>query len=91
MKTLLAIAFLLSTLVAFAQKARPVDLETVATKHAVASFKEFYDLLSLPMMLTSRKTLKKMCNGARLPLRNGGSKPNVYQHPLFPCCWPGAA
>jgi acetylornithine deacetylase/succinyl-diaminopimelate desuccinylase-like protein len=31
-----------------AQKGKPVDYKTIATKHAIASFKEFYELLSLP-------------------------------------------
>jgi acetylornithine deacetylase/succinyl-diaminopimelate desuccinylase-like protein len=31
-----------------AQKGKPVDYHAMATKHAITSFKEFYDLLSLP-------------------------------------------
>ncbi len=47
-KTLITLAVLVCAFVSYAQKAKPVDLEPIATKHAVASFKEFYDLLSLP-------------------------------------------
>jgi acetylornithine deacetylase/succinyl-diaminopimelate desuccinylase-like protein len=49
MKLLYPLAItLLWTITAFAQKSKSVDLNQLATKHAVNSFKEFYDLLSLP-------------------------------------------
>ncbi|MFN3840737.1 MAG: M20/M25/M40 family metallo-hydrolase [Cyclobacteriaceae bacterium] len=48
MKIYSALAGLLCTLAVFAQKAKPVNPDAVANRHAVASFKEFYDLLSIP-------------------------------------------
>lgn len=45
---LLPFAFAVTSFIAVAQKSTPVDLTAIATKHAVASFKEFYDLLRLP-------------------------------------------
>jgi hypothetical protein len=31
-----------------AQKSKPINTDALAEKHAVASFKEFYELLSIP-------------------------------------------
>jgi acetylornithine deacetylase/succinyl-diaminopimelate desuccinylase-like protein len=45
---LLPIVFIILHFIASAQKSKPLTLDAIATQHAVASFKEFYDLLSLP-------------------------------------------
>ena len=48
MKPFIITLLLSLTLTTNAQKQKPFSLEEAATKHAVVSFKDFYDLLSLP-------------------------------------------
>lgn len=45
---LLTVGFITLHFIACAQKSKPINPNEMATRHAVASFKEFYDLLSLP-------------------------------------------
>jgi acetylornithine deacetylase/succinyl-diaminopimelate desuccinylase-like protein len=75
---------LLLSISVIAQKSKPVNVDQVATQYAVASFKEFYDLLSLPNDAHFPEDIEKNVQWCEAAFAKRGFSTKRLQTPTVP-------